>query len=62
MSFIRHSFKRKLFFIILSVTLILVVCGGIMTIQGFQARIKVDHERDDRIQESLIGGKLETAL
>ncbi|MBP5151556.1 MAG: sensor histidine kinase [Lachnospiraceae bacterium] len=62
MSFIRHSFKRKLFFIILSVTLILVVCGGIMTIQGFQARIKVDHERDDRVQESVIGGKLETAL
>ncbi|MCR5310021.1 MAG: sensor histidine kinase [Lachnospiraceae bacterium] len=62
MSFIRHSFKRKIFVIILSVTLILVVCGGIMTIQGFQARIRVDHERDDRVQESVIAGKLEDAF
>ena len=62
MGFIRHSFKRRLFFIILSVTLVLVIFGGILTIQGFQARIRVDHEREDREQEIAIGNKIDDVL
>ncbi len=59
MGLIRSSFKRKIFVIILTVTLILVVCGGILTIQGFQARIRSDHEREDIAQEAVIAEKLE---
>ena len=62
MGFIRHSFKRRLFFIILSVTLVLVVFGGILTIQGFQARIRMDHEKEDREREILIGSRIEDVL
>ena len=62
MGFIRHSFKRRLFFIILSVTLVLVIFGGILTIQGFQARIRADHEREDREQEIAIGNKIDDVL
>ena len=62
MGFIRHSFKRRLFFIILSVTLVLVIFGGILTIQGFQARIRADHEKEDREQEITIGDKIDDVL
>ena len=47
MHFIRHSFKRQIFFMFLSVTLVLVIFGGILTIQGFQARIVADHRHQD---------------
>ncbi|MBO4617146.1 MAG: sensor histidine kinase [Lachnospiraceae bacterium] len=62
MGFIRHSFKRRLFFIILSVTLVLVIFGGILTIQGFQARIRADHEREDYEQEVAIVDKVDEIL
>lgn len=62
MGFIRHSFKRRLFFIILSVTLVLVIFGGILTIQGFQAKIYSDHEKEDREREILIGNRIEDVL
>ena len=58
MGFIRHSFKRRIFFIIMTVTLILVVVGGILTIQGFQARIKSDHEKEDLKQEEVINQRI----
>ncbi|MCR5278574.1 MAG: sensor histidine kinase [Lachnospiraceae bacterium] len=62
MSIIKNSVKRQLFVIILSVTLPLVICGGILTIQGFQARIKSDHEREDIEQEKIIAERLEDIL
>ncbi|MCR5823639.1 MAG: sensor histidine kinase [Lachnospiraceae bacterium] len=52
--FIRHSFKRQLFWIFLSVTLTLVILGGVLTIQGFQARIRSAHEKTDEGQEKVI--------
>ena len=49
MGFVRQSFKRQMFITFLAVTLILVIGGGILTVQGFQARIKADYEfRDSR--------------
>ena len=62
MGFIRHSFKRRIFFIIMTVTLILVVVGGILTIQGFQARIKSDHEKEDLKQEEVINQRISDLL
>lgn len=62
MNFLKHSFKRRIFFIILSVTLVLVVCGGILTIQGFQARIKADHQKEDLNREVVIGQRIEDLL
>ena len=59
---IKHSFKKKLFFIVLAITLTLVIFGGILTIQGFQARIKADHERDDMVQEEIINQRIEDIL
>ena len=58
MKFIKHSFKRKLFFLVLIITLTLVICGGILTIQGFQARIRSDHEKEDLLQEEIINERL----
>ena len=48
MGFIRQSFKRQIFVVFLAVTLILVIFGGILTLQGFQARIKQDYEKRDK--------------
>ena len=62
MGFIRHSFKRRIFFVIMTVTLILVVVGGILTIQGFQARIKADHEKEDIAQEAVINQRIGNLL
>ena len=58
MGFIRQSFKRQIFVVFLSVTLLLVICGGILTLQGFQARVKQDYEKRDREQERIIGEKI----
>ncbi len=54
----KHSFKRELFWIFLSITLFLVIMGGFLTIQGFQMRIKNDHERADEEQEKVIASKI----
>ena len=62
MKFIKHSFKRKLFFLVLIITMTLVICGGILTIQGFQARIRSDHEREDIVQEEIINQRIEDIL
>lgn len=58
MGFIRQSFKRQLFLVLLAVTLILVIFGGILTLQGFQARIKQDYEKRDKEQERIIAEKI----
>jgi two-component system sensor histidine kinase YesM len=40
--------------VFLAVTLVLVIFGGVLTLQGFQARIKQDYEKRDREQEKEI--------
>ena len=47
MGFVRQSFKRQIFVVFLAVTLFLVIFGGVLTIQGFQARIKSEYEKRD---------------
>ena len=56
--FIRHSFRRQLFIVFLAVTLALVLIGGILTIQGFQARIRADHGRQDEEQAGIISERI----
>ncbi|MBR1641943.1 MAG: sensor histidine kinase [Butyrivibrio sp.] len=58
MGFVRQSFKRQMFITFLAVTLILVIGGGILTIQGFQARIRADYELRDSKQEAMVEKKL----
>ncbi|MCR5670595.1 MAG: sensor histidine kinase [Butyrivibrio sp.] len=62
MGIIRQSFKRQIFVVFLAVTLLLVIFGGILTIQGFQARVKADYEKRDREQEAIIKERLENML
>ena len=52
--FIRQSFRRQIFVVFLCVTLCLVIIGGILTVQGFQARVKDDHARQDEEQAAEI--------
>ncbi len=54
MHFVRQSFKRQIFVVFLAVTLSMVIFGGIITVQGFQARIKADYEKRDTEQERQI--------
>ena len=61
-NFINSSFKRQLFFWLLLVTLLLVIVGGTFTLQGFQARIKSDYQRQDEQQDKSISEKLQNAL
>ena len=58
MNLIRQSFKRQLFAILMITTVILVICGGILTIQGFQARLKADYEKRDIEQSKVINTRL----
>jgi two-component system sensor histidine kinase YesM len=60
--FIRHSFRRQLFIVFLAVTLALVLFGGILTIQGFQARIRADHGRQDEEQAKIINERVLTMV
>ena len=60
--FIRHSFRRQLFIVFLAVTLALVLFGGILTIQGFQARIRADHGRQDEEQAKVIRERILTMV
>ncbi len=62
MGFVRQSFKRQIFVVFLAVTLFMVIVGGIMTVQGFQARIKADYEKRDIELEEQITHKLRTLL
>lgn len=58
MGFVRQSFKRQLFVVFLAVTLFLVIIGGVMTIQGFQARVVADYEKRDAEQEELVNSRI----
>ena len=62
MGFVRQSFKRQIFVVFLAVTLCLVIFGGILTIQGFQARVRADYEGRDAEQEAVVIGKINDIL
>ncbi len=62
MGFVRKSFKRQMFITFLAVALILVIGGGLLTLQGFQARIKADYELRDARQEALVEEKISSIL
>ncbi len=57
--FIRQSFRRQIFVVFLCVTLCLVIIGGILTVQGFQARVKDDHAHQDEEQAGEITKRLQ---
>ena len=61
-NFINQSFKRQIFFVFLAITLALVIGGGILTLRGFQARIKSDYEKQDIQQDKLINEHLLNAF
>ena len=58
MGFIRQSFKRQIFVIILTVTLVMVIFGGILTLQGFRSRIIADYEGADLEREHILNERL----
>ncbi len=62
MGFIRQSFKRQIFVIFLAVTLAMVIIGGILTVQGFQASIKADYQRNDIEQDRILTQSLASDL
>ena len=62
MGFVRQSFKRQIFVTFLAVTLFLVIFGGILTVQGFQARVQADYTKRDRDQEAVVTGRIEDII
>ena len=62
MGFIRQSFKRQIFVVFMIVTLILIILSGVLTIQGFQARIHADYEKTDQEQVIEINNKITELL
>ena len=62
MGIIRQSFKRQIFFVFLLTTLVLVIGGGALAVNAFQARIVADYEKRDEEQEQVICDKLNNVL
>ncbi|RKM58841.1 sensor histidine kinase [Butyrivibrio sp. CB08] len=62
MGFVRQSFKRQMFITFLTVTLILVIGGGILTVQGLQARIRADYELRDSRQVAMVEERISGIL
>ena len=62
MDFIRQSFKRQIFAVFLSVSLFLVILGGVITIQAFQGRIKQDYEKRDIEQQKYVTAKISSMI
>ena len=58
MGFIRQSFKRQIFAVFLSVSLFLVIIGGMVTVQTFQARVVLDYENRDLEQQKYVTGRI----
>ena len=58
MGFIRQSFKRQIFAVFLSVSLFLVIIGGMVTVQTFQARVVLDYENRDLEQQKYVTGHI----
>lgn len=51
-----------MFVAFLAAILCLVIFGGILTVQGFQARVKADYEKRDKEQEALVTERINTML
>jgi sensor histidine kinase YesM len=62
MGVVKQSFKRQIFVVLMAVTLTMVIAGGILTIQGFQARLKADYIKKDLEQNTIINHELQDSL
>ncbi len=62
MGYVRQSFRRQIFIAFLAVTLFLVIFGGILTVQGFQARINADYEKRDFEQQAMATDRINSML
>ena len=62
LGFIKQSFKRQIFAAFLSVLLILVIPGGVLTIQTFQSRVRMDYENRDLEQQRYVSGRISRML
>ena len=62
LGFIKQSFKRQIFAAFLSVLLILVIPGGVLTIQTFQSRVRMDYENRDLEQQTYVSGRISRML
>ena len=60
--FIKQSFKRQIFAAFLSVLILLVIPGGILTIHTFQTRVRMDYESRDLEQEKYVSGRISGML
>ncbi len=58
----KQSFGRKLFASLFAVTLIMVIAGGILTIEGFRARVRSDYMARDIAREARIIEKVRDML
>ena len=62
LGFIKQSFKRQIFAAFLSVLILLVIPGGILTIHTFQTRVRLDYETRDLEQEKYVSGRISEML
>ena len=62
LGFIKRSFKRQIFAAFLSVLILLVIPGGILTIHTFQTRVRLDYETRDLEQEKYVSGRISEML
>ncbi len=62
LGFIKQSFKRQIFAAFLSVLILLVIPGGILTIHTFQTRVRIDYETRDLEQEKYVSGRISEML
>ena len=51
---VKSSFKTQIFIVLLTVTLVMVLLGGVLTIQGFQARLKSESRSSDINQNNAL--------
>lgn len=57
-SVIRSSFKNQIFFVLLTITLIMLITGSIFTIQGFQNKLISDYKERNIEQNKELTGQL----
>ena len=62
MGFVRQSYRMQMFVAFLIATLSLVIFGGILTVQGFQANVKAAYEKRDAEQELLVNERISSML
>ena len=62
LGFIKQSFKRQIFAAFLSVLILLVIPGGVLTIQTFQTRVRIDYENRDMEQQRVVSDRISGML